>query len=290
VLLDELPEGGHDWPTHLGDARQTTAAVIWRFFTAFRKTAVVDRPRPMQVAIRRLPDEIARATTSLNPRFILATPAAGMGAEPLPLLIHLHGAGERGSDIEKLADRMPVRYFNGQTAQPFLIVMPQCLADEGEKRRIWEVEDLELLFAYLQKTVRLDANRVYLTGSSMGGYGTWAWAAASPRHFAAIAPHAGGLGHGGPKDVTGDLDGWATRLAALPIRIVHGADDEVVPAERSERMLEALESHGARQVELILLPGKAHNVGDSFANKDLYAWLLAHARAADKAVEGMAAP
>jgi predicted peptidase len=149
---------------------------------------------------------------------------------------------------------------------------------------------LELLFAHLQKTVRFDANRVSLTGYSMGGYGTWAWAAAFPQHFAAIAPHAGGLGHGGPKDVTGDLDGWATRLAALPIRIVHGADDEVVPAERSARMLEALESHGARQAELILLPGKAHNIGDSFANKGLYAWLLKHARAADTAVDGKPAP
>lgn len=237
-----------------------------------------DPPRPMRVEIRRLPDEIARATTSLNPRFIVAVPAADAAATPLPLLIHLHGAGERGTDIEKLRDRQPVRYLGGRATQPFIVVVPQCLADDGGRRRIWEVADLKLLFAHLEKTVPFDADRVYLTGYSMGGYGTWAWAAAFPERFAAISPHAGGLGHGGPKDVTGDLDAWATRLAPLPIRIVHGADDEVVPAERSQRMFAALESHDARRAELILLPGKAHAIGDSFADERLYAWLLAHAR------------
>jgi dienelactone hydrolase len=268
------------------EAAVFAASTGWLAAVAFACRAAAAEPsRPLDVEIRRLPDEIARATTSLNPRFIVASPAAppATGAKPLPLLIHLHGAGDRGTDIEKLRDRQPVRFLGGRATQAFVIVMPQCLADDGGTRRIWEVADLELLFAHLEHTVSFDADRVSLTGYSMGGYGTWAWAAAFPQRFAAISPHAGGLGAGGPKDVTGDLDAWATRLAPLPIRIVHGADDTVVPAERSKRMFAALKAHGARQAELILLPGKAHAIGDSFADERLYAWLLTHARGAGSA-------
>ena len=106
----------------------------------------------------------------------------------------------------------------------------------------------------------------------MGGYGTWA--SAHPEHFAAIAPHAGGLGHGGPQDVTPDLDQWVKKLAPLPIRIVNGANDNVVPPERSERMYKILKASGSMQVELRMLPDKDHGIGSAVADGELYAWLL----------------
>ncbi len=246
---------------------------------AFVCTAVAaDAPKPMQVEIRELPEAISKNTTSLNAKFIVATPGKAAATELLPLLIFLHGAGQRGSDIEKLREQQPPKYFNAQAAQPFLIVMPQCLSDQGGVKHIWEVSDLEALFAHLTQTIRFDQHRVYLIGYSMGGYGTWAWASAHPEHFAAIAPHAGGLGHGGPKDVTPDLDQWVKKLAPLPICIVHGAKDNVVPPERSERMFQMLKASGATQVELRMLPGKNHGIGSALADDELYAWLLKHSR------------
>jgi predicted peptidase len=249
----------------------------------FISTAVAaDAPKPMQVEIRELPEAISKTTTSLNAKFIVATPANAVATEPLPLLIFLHGAGQRGADIEKLREQQPLKYFNTQSTQPFIIVMPQCLSDKDGVKHIWEVADLEALFAHLTKTLRFDKQRGYLIGYSMGGYGTWAWASAHPEHFAAIAPHAGGLGHGGPKDVTPDLDQWVKKLVPLPIRIVHGAKDNVVPPERSERMFRMLKASGAAQVELRILPGKDHGIGSALADEELYAWLLKHSRKDEK--------
>lgn len=260
--------------------------VFCLFAALFTSTAVAaDSPRSMQVEIRELPQAISKTTTSLNPKFIVATPAGSAGAEAPPLLIFLHGAGQRGSDIEKLREQPPLKYFNTQTAQHFVIVMPQCLSDQGGVKHIWEVADLEVLFAHLTQTIRFDQRRVYLIGYSMGGYGTWAWASAHPEHFAAIAPHAGGLGHGGPKDVTPELDQWVKKLAPLPIRIVHGAQDNVVPSERSERMFQLLKASGATQVELRMLPGKDHGIGYALAEEELYAWLLKHSRKDGKATK-----
>lgn len=107
---------------------------------AFISTAVVaDLPKPMKVEIRELPEEMSKTTTSLNAKFIVATPANASGTEPLPLLIFLHGAGQRGLDIEKLRDQPPLKYFNTQSTQPFVIVMPQCLSDKDGEKYIWEV-------------------------------------------------------------------------------------------------------------------------------------------------------
>jgi len=250
--------------------------------TFISSASAADAPKPMQVEIHELPEAISKTTTSLSATFIVATPANAAGAEPLPLLIFLHGAGQRGSDIEKLREQQPLKYFNTQTLQPFVIVMPQCLSDQGGVKHIWEVADLEVLFAHLTRTIRFDKHRVYLIGYSMGGYGTWAWASAHPEHFAAIAPHAGGLGHGGPQDVTPDLEQWVKKLAPLPIRIVHGAQDNVVPPERSERMFNMLKASGATQVELRMLPDKDHGISSALADEELYAWLLKHSRKDEK--------
>lgn len=256
------------------------AALVWVAVVLATSAATAAPPKPMRVEIRELPEAISAATKSLNAKFIVATPAESAGTAPLPLLIFLHGSGQRGSDVEALRDAPPIKYFNSQTPKPFIIVVPQVRSPKDGVKHTWEADDLERLFAHVEKTVTFDKTRVYLTGYSMGGYGTWAWAAAHPEHFAALAPHAGGLGHGGPKYVTPDLNQWAKRLAPLPVRIVHGAKDDVVPPELSERMAKALKSRGATEVELIMLPDKSHNISDGFAKAELYAWLLKHSRAA----------
>lgn len=104
-------------------------------------------------------------------------------------------------------------------------------------------------------------------------------------HFAAIAPHAGGLGYGGPKDVTPELDLWVKQLAPLPIRIVHGAQDNVVPSERSERMFQMLKASGSLQVELRILAGKDHGIVSALVDEELYTWLLKHSSQENKATK-----
>lgn len=239
---------------------------------------------PMKIEVRRLPDATAATTKFLNPEYVVATPAAAKATDKTPLLIFLHGAGERGTDLTPLKSAPPIRYFSRQTEQPFLILVPQCAPDKSGKKGEWQPEDLEALFVQLEKEQPFDKSRVYLIGYSMGGFGTWLWGSTQPERFAGLAPHAGGLGFGGPKAVSPDLSGWAQRLAPLPIWIVHGDRDDVVPAERSERMHALLKSAGAKQVRLTMLTGQGHGIAGNLSEPELYAWLLRHRRQGSQVV------
>lgn len=234
-------------------------------------------PMPMQV--EELPASVAGQMKFFNPQYLVFRPMLSReatGKKP-PLLIFLHGAGGVGSDIQKLKSDGPVRYLNqDRERQVFLLVVPQAMPNNDGKKGQWQPSDLELFFAHLRKTQTFDENRVYLTGYSMGGYGTWAWAAAAPQHFAAIAPLAGGLGEG-PKGVTPDLEHWLDQLKGIPIWIFHGAKDETVPVERSERMFAGLKQRGA-EVKLKLYPDDGHGIGKAYYEPELYSWFLSHQR------------
>jgi predicted peptidase len=240
---------------------------------------------PMKIEVRRLPEATAAATRFLNPEYVVATPAAGKATDKTPLVIFLHGAGERGTDLTQLKSAPPIRHFNQQAEQPFLIVVPQCAPDKSGQKDEWRTEDLEILFKQLVKEQPFDKTRVYLIGYSMGGFGTWLWGSTHPERFAGLAPHAGGLGFGGPRAVSPDLTEWAKRLAPLPVWIFHGDRDDVVPSERSERMHSLLKSAGAKQVKLTLLAGKGHGIGDNLRTPELYAWLLRYRREGNQVVE-----
>ena len=240
---------------------------------------------PMKIEVRRLPDASAAATKFLNPEYVVAFPATAKATDKTPLMIFLHGAGERGTDLTQLKSVPPIRHFDQQTEQPFLIVAPQCAPDKSGKNGEWHSEDLEVLFKQLVKEQPFDKTRVYLIGYSMGGFGTWLWGSTHPERFAGLAPHAGGLGFGGPRAVSPDLTGWAKRLAPLPIWIFHGDKDDVVPPERSERMNSLLKATGAKEVRLTMLAGKGHGITDNLRDPQLYAWLLRHRREGDQVVE-----
>ena len=125
----------------------------------------------------------------------------------------------------------------------------------------------------------VDDRRIYLSGISMGGYGTWAWAAHDPQHFAAIAPIVGGIGREGPKDVTPDFDQWATNLATIPVYAFVGALDTTVPPERSERMIAAIQKAGGKEAKLKIYPDEGHGAGRVVvAEKEYYDWLFAQKR------------
>lgn len=184
-----------------------------------------------------------------------------------PLILFLHGAGERGNDVSKIEIHGPPKLIAKEGKSfPFVIVSPQCPKEDW-----WTSgKQLDILNAFLDNILenyRIDKDRIYLTGLSMGGYGTWSLAAAHPDRFAAIAPICGG---GNTWD--------ARRVANLPVWVFHGAKDQVVPIEKSEIMVAALEKAGG-SVEFTVYPEAGHDSWtETYNNPDLYEWFLKHSR------------
>ncbi|MBM3883454.1 MAG: phospholipase [Verrucomicrobia bacterium] len=204
-------------------------------------------------------------------RYLLALPrdydtAAG---KKWPLMLFLHGAGERGNNLQLVTVHGPPKLAKNGTNFPFILVAPQCPA--GQR---WETEPLRQLLESVTKQHAVDESRVYLTGLSMGGYGTWKLALAHPEKFAAIAPICGG---GERIDVLLASRERAAALRRLPVWAFHGAKDPVVPLEESERMVEALKKAGVKDVRLTVYPEAQHDSWtQTYENPELYSWLLKH--------------
>jgi predicted peptidase len=180
-----------------------------------------------------------------------------------PLIMFLHGSGESGDDLSLVKKHGPPKLVETKRDFPFIVVSPQSL------RRGWNADVLAALLDEIIVNYQVDRDRVYLTGLSMGGYGTWSLAAAYPEKFAAIVPICGG---GSPED--------APRLKDLPIWVFHGAKDEAVPIERSKEMVEAIEAGGGK-VKFTIYPEAEHDSWTAtYDNPDLYAWLLGQKRRA----------
>lgn len=195
-----------------------------------------------------------------------------------PLILYLHGAGHVGQDVGRVRAGGLPRYIETGGRLPLIIVAPQS-PQPG-----WDAEALIALLDEVTGRYRVEPDRVYLTGASMGGYGAWALAAAHPERFAAIAPIAGG---GDPTR--------AVRLRGIPTWVFHGAEDAVVPLEESRKMVAALERAGG-DVRLTIYPGVGHNAATpTYAAPRLYEWFLAHSRRvrqtdAAAAIEGTFTP
>jgi predicted peptidase len=181
-----------------------------------------------------------------------------------PLVIFLHGAGERGDDVEKVKLHGPPLLVEKGRSFPFILVSPQC-----PERQWWsgEPEALAALLDEIERDYRVDPDRIYLTGLSMGGAGTWALAAMQPDRFAAIAPV---CGPANPKT--------AGRIKHLPIWVFHGAKDNTVPLKASGDMVAALKAEGA-DPKFTIYPEAGHDSWTAtYNNPGLYEWLLSHRR------------
>lgn len=223
-------------------------------------------------------------------RWQVFAPAAVLSGEERnpPVILFLHGAGERGSDGEQQLEIGLPAVLRERPDFPALVVMPQA------PRNAWwgspEIE--ELAVAALDAAVAEfggDPDRTYLTGLSLGGYGTWAFAYRNPGRFAALVPVCGGVAAARsrlpvpdwhPAAVRPD-DPWtetAEALADIPAWIFHGALDRRVPVEESRRMVAALEAAGGapRYTEY---PDVAHRAWvPAYREEGLYEWLLAQRR------------
>jgi pimeloyl-ACP methyl ester carboxylesterase len=183
------------------------------------------------------------------------------GDKKWPLLVFLHGAGERGTDIEKIKVHGPPMLIEQGKDFPFIVVSPQA------KKYGWEPMLLREMIRNLMETEAVDPDRVYLTGLSMGGYGTWRLAAENPGLFAAIVPICGG---GNPEDV------W--KLRHMPTWVFHGAKDGIVPLSASESMVKPLQKIND-QVKFTVYPETYHDSWiQAYNDPNLYEWLLQQKR------------
>jgi predicted peptidase len=188
-----------------------------------------------------------------------------------PLILFLHGAGERGTNVWKVATHGPVKHVTPETDFPFIVVSPQCL--EG---RVWSNEPLMALLDDIMRTYPVDKSRVYLTGLSMGGYGTWSLGLEHPERFAAIAPICGGGEW--VKALLGSRDN-PEAFKSLPIWAFHGAKDDTVPLSESQRMVDTVKKLGVKEVKLTVYPEANHNSWtETYKNPELYQWFLQHER------------
>ena len=181
-----------------------------------------------------------------------------------PLVLFLHGSGERGDDLESVKRNGPPMLAGQGKEFPFILVSPQCPL--GQR---WKPLELSVLLDEIQKNYRVDSNRVYVTGLSMGGEGTWMLIMSEPYRFAAAVVVCGRTG-------SAYLD--ACRLQNLPIWVFHGAMDDVVPLDESVRMVKALKTCG-NDVKFTVYPKANHNAWtETYNNEELYKWLLEHSR------------
>ena len=180
--------------------------------------------------------------------------------EPLPCILFLHGAGERGLDFDTLCVQGLPKYLAAGREIPAVVVCPQC--PEGY---VWDnlIFQLDQIVADAIHDYPVDRCRVSLTGLSMGGFGAWSYAITRPRTFFRLAPICGG-----------GMNWRASALKKIPVWAFHGQADDDVPRVYSEVMVDAVNAKGGDAV-LTQFPGVGHNSWDpAYLTTDLIPWLL----------------
>ncbi len=234
---------------------------------------------PIVLAAGAMPQAVAQSNGT-GQRAYAATPAdygyqlflpngyQPKGKERWPLIIFLHGSGERGSDLAMVKVHGPPKIVDRNPDFPFITLSPQLEAG-GE----WNPGKLDRMLATVKKQARIDESRVYLTGLSLGGFGAWQWAEHSPQHFAAIAPVAGGgtmIDGGKPVD--------PCKLKSIGMWLFHGDNDAVVDPAGSYEMANAARKCGI-PVRLTIYPNTGHDSWTAtYDDPALYMWFLEHRR------------
>jgi predicted peptidase len=182
-----------------------------------------------------------------------------------PLILFLHGAGERGSDLSIVAKHGPPKLVAAGKDIPAIVISPQCPANQ------WWTDYLDGLLALLDETekkYRVDRDRVYVTGLSMGGFGTWALLGRDGGRFAAAIPICGGGSRMGLQ-----------RAINVPIWAFHGDADELVPVEETTRLTDVLTARGAKNVKVTIYPGVKHDSWtQTYDDPAVWEWLFAQKR------------
>ena len=180
-----------------------------------------------------------------------------------PLVLFLHGAGERGDDLDLACRHGFMKHVRESDKDyPFICVAPQC---PYEKYWACYTESLLAFLDYLCETLPVDLDRVYLTGLSMGGTGTWMLTMAAPERFAAVAPICGS-----------GIYWYGKQFEKIPVMVYHGDCDDIVPVSNSVEMVSSVNRNGGH-AEIKICYGLGHNAWDvAYAGDELANWLLSH--------------
>jgi len=208
-----------------------------------------------------LPDKISSKARSLDPSFVIYTRTKVVDGKKAPLIIFLHGGGGTRRKIKDFLWNNQAKSVN-QKDYPFNVLIPRS---KGQ----WKPKDLDLLLEHVVKEYNIDKKRIYLTGHSMGGAGTWRWASTRPKTFAAIAPVSGG----GRNREEGIVDLPLEGLKNTPIWTFQGDKDTVTPAEYTLEIVEKLKKMGS-PIILTIMEGKGHGIGSVHNDTKLYDWFL----------------
>ena len=196
--------------------------------------------------------------------YLLYLPRDYQEKDSWPLVLFLHGAGERGDNLDLVKVHGPPKLVETGKDFPFILVSPQ-----GEPKRWWQAIQLTALLDEIVAKHKVDEDRIYVTGLSMGGFGTWSLAAYTPNRFAAIAPICGG---GQPYQTK--------QYPHLAVWAFHGGKDGLIPPRCSQEMVDALNKQGGN-AKITIYPEAGHNSWtEAYNNPELYTWLLEQKRAA----------
>jgi dienelactone hydrolase len=186
-----------------------------------------------------------------------------------PVILYLHGAGERGTDgVSQMSVGLGPFVKARRDDFPYVVVFPQCEDTQVPILQAWSPSSVDgkralAILAQVEKDFAIDPTRRILTGWSMGGYGTWSLGAADPSHWAALIPVSGG-----------GQAAWGASLAKVPIWAFAGADDAVVPARDTQQMVDAVRAAGGRP-RLTIVPNIGHDVWKTAYNdSQVYVWLM----------------
>lgn len=225
----------------------------------------------------------AVTVTSTTYRYQVYVPPEWNKEQKWPVILFLHGAGERGDD-GLLQTQVGIGTAIRQKRERFacIVVMPQCGLNRWWTEPEMESMALKTLQAAIQE-FNGDRRRVYLTGLSMGGYGMWSLAAKNPGMFAALSPICGGIRppRATPPEVLPDpaddpYAAAAQKIGKTPVWVFHGSADPAVPVSESRKMVEALKA-AAGNVLYTEYEGVGHNSWDrAYGESDLITWLLSH--------------
>ena len=200
-------------------------------------------------------------TLTFKGRYLLHLPAQASDAGGrLPLILFLHGAGERGNDLDLVKRHGPPSFLDGMPSFPFIVASPQCPAGQW-----WNTDHLVAFLDHVLAKHPVDPSRVYLTGLSMGGFGTWHLACRCPERFAAIAPICGG---------GNAFEAW--RLKDVPVWAFHGNRDSIVPVRETRNMITRIREAGGNP-KITIYRGVDHDSWtQTYASLKLYEWFLQH--------------
>jgi len=262
IAEEPKPEPGKQIPQKM-TVPKSTSIWIWRGGEDFSK--LLATPKPLDES----------GTEEMQYLIFLPKGYHADAEKEWPLLLFLHGAGERGDDINLVTVHGPPKRIAKEPEElrgaarplpfaetcPFIVVSPQCAKD-----RYWSPAQLHLLLDKIEAGYKIDKKRIYVTGISMGGFGTWMLTADRPERFAAVAPICGGF------DTT-----QAEKFVNVPLWAFHGDADSVVNVRLSRDMVKAIEEAGGKKAKLTVYPGVNHvSWTQTYENPELYDWFLSH--------------